>query len=135
MDTQAIMIVGLYAGINALVMWVLFVNALRNRSRSGISFGDGGDEALVRAMRGQANAAENVPIALLLILILALMGAQHWLLHAFGLALTVGRLMHALYFVQHGIPLAFRIIGTVLTVTVIVVAAIRAIGVAFLSMV
>ncbi|MEP3277739.1 MAG: MAPEG family protein [Stappiaceae bacterium] len=135
MDPQAIMTIGLYAGINALIMWGLFVNALRNRSRSGVSFGDGGDEALVRAMRGQANAAENVPITLLLLLILALMGAQNWLLHTLGIALTAGRLMHALYFVWPGVPLMFRIVGTVLTVTTIVVAAIRAIGVAFLSMV
>ena len=49
-------------------------------------------------MRGHANAIETIPMALILLLLLALLGVPAWAIHLLGIALTVGRVLHALHF-------------------------------------
>jgi uncharacterized membrane protein YecN with MAPEG domain len=60
----------LYAGLLALWLVVLSLRVIQARRAARVSLGDGGNRALQRAIRGQANFAEYVPIALLLLLIL-----------------------------------------------------------------
>ena len=92
----------LYAGL--LVLWfvVLSVRVVRARAR-GVWLGDGGDAALLRVIRGHANFAEYVPLALVLLAILELSRFSIYLLHALGIALVVARLLHgyALSFTPH----------------------------------
>jgi len=89
-------ITGLYAAL--LALWVvgllLRVSLLRNRHKIGL--GDGGVPAMARAVRAHANAIETIPLALVLLLILELDQTQPWLLHAFGIVLVVGRVLHGL---------------------------------------
>ena len=89
-----------------LAVWyvVLTMRVIDARRASGVAIGDGGDELLVRRMRGQANFAENVPITLLVLLVaemqpvtvfadafpIALAGA--------ALAFTAGRVLHGYAF-------------------------------------
>jgi hypothetical protein len=70
------------------------VSLLRNRHKIGL--GDGGLPAMVRAVRAHANAIETIPLALVLLLVLELDQTQPWLLHAFGIMLLVGRVLHGL---------------------------------------
>jgi uncharacterized membrane protein YecN with MAPEG domain len=112
----------LYAGL--LVLWYLVLTwrVIRRRAR-GISLGDGGDPAMLRVIRGHANFAEYVPLALLLMAILELCNFSAYVLHGLGAMLLTGRLLH-------GYALSFtdrfqfgRFWGTALTFVVLTVAA------------
>ena len=86
---------GLYVGLMVLVFLGLKINVGRVRAGAKVSVGDGGNEGLIRAMRVQANAVEDAPVALLGLLALAGLGAPVWLIHALGATLVVSRLLHA----------------------------------------
>ena len=85
----------LYAGLCAGVLFALSVRVIRMRRQLKVSVGDAGNEEMARYIRAQANFAEYVPIALLLILLLELAGTPAALLHLLGAVLLVGRLVHA----------------------------------------
>src|SRR5271169_6741832 len=83
----------LYAGLLALWFLVLSWRVVQRR-RSGIYLGDGGDQALLRVIRGHANFAEYVPLALLLMGMLEVSHFSIYVLHALGIVLLVARLLH-----------------------------------------
>ena len=120
--------VGLYAALNMLILF-WFVGAIsRLRSRGRIWIGDGGDAALARAMRGHANAAENMPIMLVMLLVAALLGAPAIAIHALGIVFTLGRALHALHFVQARAPQWQRGAGFTLSFLAQLVAVVGLIG-------
>jgi hypothetical protein len=47
-------------------------------------------------VRIHANAAEFLPLGLVMLLVLELMAARFWVLHALGLALLLGRVAHCI---------------------------------------
>ena len=116
------MVTPLYAGLLALWLLVLSIRVIRRR-QFGISLGDGGDPGMLRVIRGHANFAEYVPLALLMLGILELSSFPIYLLHALGFTLLVGRLLHgyALSFAKKS--MFGRFWGTVLTFLVLIVAA------------
>jgi uncharacterized membrane protein YecN with MAPEG domain len=83
----------LYAGLLALWFLVLSLRVIQRR-RSGIHLGDGGDQAMLRVIRGHANFAEYVPLALLLMGMLEVSRFSIYVLHALGIVLLVARLLH-----------------------------------------
>jgi len=83
----------LYAGLLAIWFLVLSWRVVQRR-RSGIFLGDGGDQAMLRVIRGHANFAEYVPLALLLLGMLEVGHHSIYLLHALGITLLVARLLH-----------------------------------------
>ena len=112
----------LYAGLLAVWFVVLSVRVVDQRRRNKVGLGDGGKTMLLRAIRGHANFAEYVPLALVLIGILELSRFPHYVLHALGATLLVSRLLHgyALSFTGH---FRFgRMAGAALTFLVLVVA-------------
>ena len=86
----------LYAGILTLVFLALSVAVIRQRFAVRTSLGDAGDKALIKRMRVQANFAEYVPLALVLMLCAELAGAPAAALHVMGLTLLAGRICHAI---------------------------------------
>ncbi len=86
-----------YAGLLVLWFLVLAWRVIRRRGH-GISLGDGGDPAMLRVIRGHANFAEYVPLALLLMAILELCNLSAYVLHALGAMLLIGRLLHGYAF-------------------------------------
>lgn len=83
----------LYAGL--LALWFLLLSArVVSGRRGGISLGDGGDPQMLRRIRGHANFAEYVPLALLLMALLELSRFSIYVIHAIGLMLLIGRLLH-----------------------------------------
>lgn len=100
----AVSTVSLYAGLNTAVLLCLAVQTGRIRHQVGVSIGDGGQPRLIRVMRGHANAIETIPVALILLLLVALQGGPAWAIHALGVLLTVGRLLHALHFAAADAP-------------------------------
>lgn len=69
------------------------VIGLRRKNKVGL--GSGGHDDLERAIRAQGNFAEYVPFGITLIACLELNGAPLWLVAIPGIALIIGRLIHA----------------------------------------
>jgi uncharacterized membrane protein YecN with MAPEG domain len=120
---RSMFVTPLYAGLLALWFLVLSWRVVQRR-RGGIYLGDGGDQAMLRVIRGHANFAEYVPLALLLMGMLELSRLSIYALHALGIVLLVARLLHgyALSFTDH---FTFgRFWGAALTFTVLAIEAV-----------
>lgn len=113
----------LYAGLLGLFSMVLSAGAGIMRGRKEIDAGDGGDPELLRAMRRHANFIEYVPLALVLIALLEMNGVRTLAIHALGLTLIAGRLLHAVYF-NEGVKSTLRGTGAGLTALVIAISSI-----------
>lgn len=105
----------IYAALLALLFFFLSVRTLRLRKTLRIGVGDGGDKAMIRAMRVHANFAEYTPIALLLAFMLEMTGTYSWLVHVVCACLLVGRISHAYGVSQVNEDLRFRVAGMALT--------------------
>jgi uncharacterized membrane protein YecN with MAPEG domain len=113
----------LYAGLLALWFLVLSWRVIQRRGK-GTYLGDGGDQALLRVIRGHANFAEYVPLALLMMGFLEVSRFSIYVLHALGIVLVVARLLHgyALSFTAHS---SFgRLWGSTLTFLVLAIEAV-----------
>ncbi len=114
----------LYAAVLVLWFLVLSLRVLQNRKSVKVSLGDGGNTLLQRAIRGHANFAEYVPLALLLLAILELSRFSIYALHAIGIALVVARLLHG-YALGFRLEFRFgRYWGAMLTFAVLIVEAV-----------
>ena len=112
----------LYAGILTIWFVVLSLRVANIRHR-GIAFGDNGDIEVARVIRAQANFAEYVPLALLMMGFLEASRYSIYLLHALGIVLVVARLVHGLA-LSFGAARKFgRFAGTALTVVVLLIEA------------
>jgi hypothetical protein len=89
------MLTGLYAALCALLIFALSLRIALLRKRLRIGIGDGGDAALARAIRAQANAIEYVPLLLVMLLIAENNGAGVVFVHACGAVLLLARVLHA----------------------------------------
>jgi uncharacterized protein len=113
----------LYAGLLALWFLVLSWRVIQRRGK-GTYLGDGGDQALLRVIRGHANFAEYVPLALLMMGFLEVSRYSIYVLHVLGIVLLVARLLHgyALSFTEH---FSFgRLWGSTLTFIVLAIEAV-----------
>ncbi|MEZ5668826.1 MAG: MAPEG family protein [Alphaproteobacteria bacterium] len=128
MDIAGFAAVGLYAGLNTLILLWIALATGRLRQRTGIYIGDGGNMHLVRILRGHANALETIPVVLILMLLMAAFAAPAWVIHLFGIALTVGRFFHAMHFIAADAPGWQRRIGAGLSLLVALLAALGVIG-------
>ncbi len=85
------------------------------RRKDGVVLGDNDDRVLTKAIRGQANAAEQIPLGLILLGLSELQGGPFMLLCVLALVFTAGRTMHAVYFGVPGTPWPLRFYGMFLT--------------------
>lgn len=108
----------IYVGVNILLLLALAVLTMLGRRKHKVALGDGANEDMLRRIRAHANAAEYIPAALVGIVLVALLepGAPEWLLHASGLTLTAGRILHGIG-LHTGVLNAGRMFGMVLTWT------------------
>ncbi len=114
----------IYAAVAAFILIYLSLRVIRTRRMEKVALGDGGNAALLRASRAQANFAEYVPMALLLMGFAELQGAPLWAVHGLGLVLLAGRLVHAYGVSQAQENFRFRVRGMQLTFFVLAAAAI-----------
>lgn len=112
-----------YAGILGLMAIALGAGPGSYRGKVGVDFGDGGDQTLAMMMRRHANFVENAPLAIILIALLEMQAVSMIAIHALGLAVVIGRGLHAYAFSQ-GVKSPMRGIGAGLTALAIVVASI-----------
>lgn len=112
-------ITALYIGLNALLLFFLTFYVIMRRRAIQQSLGDGGDKLLMRRIRAHGNAAETMPMALLVIAATEAMGGPAWVVHGLGLALTIGRISHAYALLQTGASFFWRQMGMILTFVVL----------------
>lgn len=123
-----IAITSLYAALAAIFLIFLSIHVVRNRYRTHTSLGSN-DDKLTRACRAQANFTEYVPMILLLMACAELFKTSVILLHVAGIAMLVGRVLHA-YSLMVVEPrsgsrnFSFRMFGMILTFAVLGVLAI-----------
>ena len=87
-------ITALYAAILAILVTALAINVTVHRVKLRVPIGDGDNPQMLRMIRLHGNAAEYVPLALVLMLIYEINGGLHVVLHIAGIALLAGRLLH-----------------------------------------
>ena len=104
-------ITGIYAALATLLAVILAfrVIVLRQSTRTGI--GDGGDHELAKRIRAHANAVETLPLGLVLLLLVEWNQTLPLLVHIFGIALIVGRVLHAFGLSRTAGASAGRIVG------------------------
>lgn len=111
----------IYAGLLALVYFILSYRVIRLRGPGRPSFGDGGDPALLRRIRAHGNFAEYVPFILLMIGILEINHLPTIGVHALGITLLVARLLHG-YALSFTESFKFgRLWGTALTFVLLLI--------------
>ena len=96
---------------STLLAWLLVLSwrVIRFRQSGGASLGDGGDKALQRKIRAQANLTEYAPLFVILMALLELQRGNVAFLALLSVAFLLGRL-------AHGYALAFtdgNVIGRV----------------------
>jgi hypothetical protein len=119
----SVAITATYAALLGLMLVVLAVRVIGTRRTKRVALGDGGHPALLGRIRAHGNFTEYVPMALLLMGFAEAQGTTAWLIHALGVALLAGRLLHAAAVSPVEQNLSLRVAGMSLTFTVILVAA------------
>ena len=113
-----------YAALTGLLCVLLASMVIRQRFRSRVSLGDGGDAAMSRMSRVFGNFAEYAALVLVLLALLEICGGSRVLVHALGIGFIVARLAHAFGLARTTDTNAGRAAGIVLTLLVIVVASV-----------
>ena len=128
-------VTALYAGLLTPLFVLLSIRVIRQRRAVRVGIGHGDDAALLKRMRVHANFSEYVPLALLLMGLLESMGTSRYLLHGLGIALVIGRVLHAYGVSQAKENLTLRVAGMTLTFAVLTVAAVACLLKAFFGLV
>jgi uncharacterized membrane protein YecN with MAPEG domain len=118
-------IVSLYASLLALLFVGLSIRTVRMRRGLRIAVGDGGNEAMLRAMRVHANFAEYVPLSLLLLYLAEQSGASATFVHLLGSCLVIGRVSHAIGVRRVDERYGYRVFGMAMTFVCIIIASLR----------
>ena len=88
-------IAALYIALNMLLNPVLMYRVGKVRMKEKISLGDGDNPAMLSRIRAHGNFSETAPLALIGLIGLAMLGAHPLVMHLFGAAFLIGRLLHA----------------------------------------
>jgi len=88
-------IVALYVALNLILAPILMLRVGGQRLSKKVSLGDGGDATLLARIRAHANFTENAPLLLIGLFALASLSVLPIILHVFGIAITLGRVLHA----------------------------------------
>ena len=124
----AVQAAALWSGVLILILLALSGLVVRRRQRHQIAFGDAGNVEMTSAARAFGNASEYIPAGLIALVLLALVGAPAALVHAVGVTLVVGRLIHALGLVFQTGPSLGRSLGMLMTWIALLVGAVSLIA-------
>lgn len=108
------------AGALGLVYVLLSLRVVGGRWRHRVSLGDGGNAAMQRRIRAHANFSEYVPLLLILMALLELAGANRRALLACGVALVIGRVLHAIGIEIPKAPNPYRFAGGLVTFSLLI---------------
>lgn len=125
------------AGAAALINIWLMIRVGQVRTSEKVSVGDGGNDKVIRRMRAHANFGESTPLVLILVAVVELAsiynggGSPTWLWIVGGLFL-LGRVAHGIG-MDDGKFGKGRMIGTILSMLILLGLAIYAIAIPYLS--
>lgn len=114
----------IYAALLTLLAIALILNVVARRRSQRVGLGDGGDATLNQRIRAHGNWVESAPVGILLLLLCELCGASALLLHGVGIALLVGRSIHAYGLSRSGGTSPGRMGGMLLTLAALLVMAV-----------
>lgn len=115
---------GLYAALFLLLHVALTMRVALTRKSLNQALGDGGHHRLAQRIRAHGNYAEQVPFTLISCILLGLLGAPQWGIHAVAGTMLIGRLLHVLCLEDDVIKrLPLRVAGMSLSMTSHVLAA------------
>lgn len=116
MLSYSLEIIGVYIGINLLINLFLAYRVSANRVRANVMTGTGEDNGLYNANRAHITNVEYTPIILIGLIGLHLLSGSIYVIHAVGLLLTIGRVLHAIGLsTAAGKSTPPRLVGTVAT--------------------
>lgn len=119
-------------GAAALINIWLMIRVGQVRSSEKISIGDGGNEKVIRRMRAHSNFIESAPFVLLLVAGIELaLGSSLWLWIVGGVFL-LGRVAHGIG-MDNARFAKGRVVGTIITILVLLGLAIAAIAVPYFT--
>lgn len=87
-------ITALTAAICAIMLLITAIDTVRQRLKSRVAFGDGGHANVVSASRSHGNLAEHAPLAVIMIGMLEMSRADHWVLTGVACLFLFARAMH-----------------------------------------
>lgn len=116
-------VTALYAGLLGGLFFWLSARIIVLRRAYRVDMGSGASRLLERFVRAHGNFAEYVPIGLVLLLVAESGGWAPAVLHAPGLALLAGRVVHAYSFSGEEPRPRSRVAGAALTLTALAVLA------------
>ncbi|NQY63564.1 MAG: MAPEG family protein [Alteromonadaceae bacterium] len=119
-----LVITGFYASLLAIILVGFTVNIIKLRFKFRVGLGDGEQKPLIKAIRIHGNFVEYIPLAIILLAVYELNGADNLWLHIFGITLVVGRLLHSVGLTKTVGASLPRQIGVISTIIVLVVLAI-----------
>ena len=106
----------LIAAVFAVLHVIFTLRVGGYRFSNNISLGDGGDKELLNRIRGHGNFIEQVPIALILLLLNDLNGLSNTAMYSLGGVLLVSRTVHYLMITTSLPMILFSMIGTLGTI-------------------
>ena len=125
---MALPVTALFAGILALWLVFLAFQVVGFRRGQSVALGHGGSEIGERLIRGHGNAAETIPLFLILLGLSEGMGTPAWVLYLLGGGFLVGRILHGLHFMKIRKGITLRFYGMLLTILATVLCALGLIG-------
>jgi len=117
-------VTAIYGALLALIIVILTVPVIKLRQGLRVGLGDGGQTSLQQAVRAHGNAAEFIPLFIVLLAIYEINHACAIALHIFGVVFVLSRLAHASGLYQSPGASLGRFVGMVGTLTALVALAI-----------
>lgn len=128
------MITGLYAGILGLLFFKLSVDTIRGRRTHKISLGTGPQNEILPLVSAHSNFSGYVPLLLILLYIAEEAKLSAYLIHAFGISITLGRVFHYLAMKEGGNAFKKRVTGMMLTLWPLIILSVMSVGIYFRSL-
>lgn len=125
---MAFPVTAIFAGLLAIWLAVLQFKVVGFRRGQQVSLGSGGDEMGERLIRAHGNAAETIPIFLILMAASESLGAPGWVLVGLGVLFLAGRVIHGVHFFKVRKGFRMRFYGMLMTLIATIAMAIGAIG-------
>ena len=115
MIDNPLQMVGLYIAINLLLNLGLAYRVSATRVKASVMTGTGDHEPLYKSTRAHIVNSEYTPIGLIGLIGLFILSGSIWIIHAAGVALTFGRVLHAVGLYISADSTRPRLWGTLLT--------------------
>lgn len=118
-------VTGVFAAVTGILLLVLSIQVVKFRLKYRKGLGVTEDRDFEAAVRAHANLVEYAPLALIMLAIAELNGVASGLIYWTGMALVVGRILHAWGMINgRGGPHKARMVGILLTWLAIVATAV-----------